>query len=128
MEPDKTPGVVAWMDLTVPDAEAVRDFYGAVTGWKPSPIPMGGYDDFCMASPSDGMVRSGICHARGGNEGIPPVWMIYINVDNLDRAMEEVTKGGGTVVHGPTAMGPTARYCIIRDPAGAYCGLYDHGE
>jgi predicted enzyme related to lactoylglutathione lyase len=128
MEQDKTVGAVTWMDLTVPEADQVRDFYAAVTGWTPSPVPMGGYDDYCMASPEDNTVRSGICHAQGANAGIPPAWIIYINVADLDKSMEEVTSRGGEIVHGPRAMDPAARYCIIRDPAGAYCGLFDHGD
>ena len=42
------PGQIGWIDLTVPDAEAVRDFYQSVTAWSPSPVDMGGYNDFCM--------------------------------------------------------------------------------
>ena len=31
-------GSISWVDLTVPDAPGVRDFYAAVTGWRPSPV------------------------------------------------------------------------------------------
>jgi predicted enzyme related to lactoylglutathione lyase len=127
MEVDKTPGVVTWMDLTVNDADGVRDFYRDVVGWKTMDINMGEYNDYCMMSPSDDQVRSGICHHRGSNTGIPPVWMMYINVTDLDDRMEKVKQLGGEIVHGPRKMGEKARYCIIRDPAGAYCALYDHG-
>jgi hypothetical protein len=41
-------GQIGWIDLTVPDAPALRDFYQGVTGWTPSPVEMGGYQDFCM--------------------------------------------------------------------------------
>ena len=30
------PGQLAWLDLTVADAERVRDSYRAVIGWEPS--------------------------------------------------------------------------------------------
>jgi len=42
------PGQIGWIDLTVPDATALRDFYQGVTGWTPSSVDMGGYQDFCM--------------------------------------------------------------------------------
>jgi predicted enzyme related to lactoylglutathione lyase len=128
MEPDKTIGAVGWTDLTVPDADAIRDFYKNVIGWKTMDVAMGDYNDYCMLSPDDNAVRTGICHHRGSNEGIPPVWMLYINVADLDKCIEEVKKGGGAIVHGPRKMGDKARFCVIRDPAGAYCGLYDHGS
>jgi len=28
-------GKIGWIDLTVPDAEAIRDFYQHVAGWVP---------------------------------------------------------------------------------------------
>jgi uncharacterized protein len=34
-------GTVAWHDITVPDAERLRDFYAAVVGWRPEPVDMG---------------------------------------------------------------------------------------
>jgi predicted enzyme related to lactoylglutathione lyase len=42
------PGSITWQDLTVPDAEALRDFYAAVVGWEPEALSMGGYSDFVM--------------------------------------------------------------------------------
>jgi hypothetical protein len=78
-------GQVGWIDLTVPDAEAVRDFYQHVTGWTASPVDMGGYQDYCMNPPGAGQPVAGICHARGVNAGLPPVWMIYITVAELVR-------------------------------------------
>ncbi len=127
MEIDKTTGAISWIDYTVPDAGELKSFYEAVVGWKSEPVSMGEYDDFNMTSPADGVPRAGVCHHRGGNTGIPPVWMVYINVANLDESIAAVEKGGGAVILGPKSMGK-ARYCIIRDPAGAHCALFDHGE
>jgi len=128
MEMDKTIGAINWMDLTVPEADGIRDFYKNVVGWNTMDISMGQYNDYCMVSPADDVVRSGICHSQGMNVGIPPAWIMYINVGNLDESMAEVIKGGGEIVNGPRNMGEKARFCIIKDPAGAYCGLFDHGE
>jgi predicted enzyme related to lactoylglutathione lyase len=35
------PGTITWQDLTVGDAEAIRDFYAAVVGWTPESVKMG---------------------------------------------------------------------------------------
>src|ERR1035438_2493750 len=78
------PGQIGWIDLTVPDAAGLRDFYQAVTGWTHSPVKMGRYHDFCMHPPGDAQPVAGICHAKGENVGLPPVWLIYITVDDLD--------------------------------------------
>ncbi len=119
-------GTIGWIDLTIDDAAELRDFYAAVTGWRPEPVVMGGYDDFNMVAPGTGQPAAGICHARGGNAGLPPVWMIYIVVADLDASVEACRKNGGEVVAGPRRMGGD-RYCVIRDPAGAVAALYQHG-
>lgn len=128
MEPDKTIGAISWVDLTIPDADNIRDFYKNVIGWKSMDVNMGAYNDYGMISPDDNVVRSGICHRQGVNQDFPTAWIPYVNVADLDASIDAVTKGGGEIVNGPRKMGEKARYCIIKDPAGAYMGLYDHGD
>jgi len=115
------PGTIAWIDLTVADAPRVRDFYAAVTGWAPEPLDMDTYDDFVMNA-ADGSPAAAICHAQGVNTGLPPVWLVYIAVDDLDAALERVELCGGKVVVPPREA--FTRYAVIEDPAGAMCALY----
>jgi uncharacterized protein len=119
------PGTIAWADLTVPEADHLRDFYSEVVGWTPQPVGMGDYDDYGMARP-DGAPAAGICHARGVNAGLPPQWLIYITVPDLDLAAGRVLDLGGRVLREPTDMGQ-GRYCVIEDPAGAVAALYEPG-
>lgn len=128
METEKTTGAITWIDLTVPEGERLRDFYADVIGWKTMDISMGDYNDYCMMSPDDDVVRSGVCHQRGVNKDLPPAWIMYVNVADLDASIEAVKKGGGEMIGDIRKMGEKARYCIIKDPAGAYLGLFDHGE
>ena len=115
-------GSIGWIDLTVENAGELRDFYSAVVGWRSSDVDMDGYADFMMAPP-DGDPVAGVCHARGTNAELPPAWLIYIVVADLDESISRCEARGGQVVVGPKNMGD-ARYCVIRDPAGAYCALY----
>jgi len=117
------PGSILWTDLTVPNAEAVRDFYREVTGWQVTPVEMGGYSDYTMTSPADGTPVAGVCHARGVNAGLPAQWLVYISVADLDESITRCAKMGGSVVFGPKSMGQHGRYCVIRDPAGAVAAL-----
>lgn len=116
-------GTIVWTDLTVENAEAVRDFYAAVAGWTPQPVSMGAYDDYSMCTAS-GAGSAGICHARGVNANIPPQWLVYITVEDLDASIERCKELGGEVVDGPRKLGNN-RFCVIRDPAGAVAGLYE---
>jgi predicted enzyme related to lactoylglutathione lyase len=117
------PGTISWTDLTVPDAPAVRDFYAAVVGWKVMPIPMGGYDDYCMLPPGGRQPAAGICHARGKNADIPPQWLVYLTVPDLARSLRACKKSGGKVI-APTRKMGGAKMAIIQDPAGAVAALY----
>jgi predicted enzyme related to lactoylglutathione lyase len=122
--PDADIGRIAWTDLTVDDAETVRDFYAAVAGWTFADVDMGEYADFNMLG-GDGTPVAGICHARGGNAGLPPVWMVYITVHDLDESLSACRARGGTVIGEPRAVGDAGRFAIIRDPAGAVAALYE---
>ena len=121
MSPTPKPGEISWTDLTVEQAEQVRDFYEAVVGWTPEPLSMGSYSDFVMNA--NGTGTAGICHARGSNADLPPVWLIYITVDDLDHSLDECERLGGSLVSAPRSYGG-GRYCVIKDPAGAICALY----
>jgi predicted enzyme related to lactoylglutathione lyase len=121
-------GTVGWFDLTVPNADKVRDFYQAVVGWEASPVDMGGYNDFCMRPPDADQAVAGICHARGGNAGVPPQWLMYIVVDNVEAAAARCTESGGKVLVGPKEIGGYGRMCVIQDPAGAVAALYQPVE
>ena len=115
-------GTIGWLDLTVDNAESVRDFYSTVVGWTADPVDMGEYNDFAMAPPG-GEAIAGVCHKRGTNEDIPSAWMVYFVVADVDASIEHVKKLGGSVIAGPKSEG-NARYAIIKDPAGAVCSLY----
>jgi predicted enzyme related to lactoylglutathione lyase len=119
------PGTVTWQDLTVEVAERVRDFYASVVGWAPEPITMGGYSDFVMKAGTSEV--AGICHARDANVGLPPVWLIYITVEDLDHSVSECLRLGGAIVSPPRSYGG-GRFCVIKDPAGAVCALCETAD
>ena len=120
------PGSIGWLDLTVEDAPRLRDFYSAVVGWKPEDVPMAGYSDWVMADAASGEPRAGVCHARGGNEGLPPVWLVYVVVADLDASLASAKALGGKLLAGPKAMGAD-RYAVLRDPAGAPFAVWQKG-
>jgi predicted enzyme related to lactoylglutathione lyase len=117
-------GSITWTDLTVPDAEEIRKFYGEVVGWKSEPVNMGNYNDFNMISPTSGNTNVGICHARGGNAQIPPQWLVYITVENVDDSAQRCENLGGKIVVAPKQMAGYGKYCVIQDPAGAVAALF----
>ena len=115
-------GSITWRDLTAKEAEKVRDFYSKMVGWKSSPVDMGGYNDFNMNLPGSGETVAGICHARGPNAKLPPQWLIYITVVDVDESAKRCVEFGGMIIDGPKPMGEY-RFCVIQDPAGAVAAI-----
>ncbi len=115
-------GAISWFDLTVKDAPVVRDFYREVVGWHAETLSMGEYDDYCMKESESGKTVAGVCHARGPNAKLPPQWLIYITVENVDKSIERCKALGGKVIDGPRMSGDKP-FCVIQDPAGAVAAL-----
>ena len=116
-------GKIGWIDMTVDDADGLRDFYTKVVGWGTEAVSMGDYSDYSMTLPGSGEAVTGICHARGSNAGLPGGWLIYITVADLDASAAACKAGGGEVLVEPKGLAG-GRFCVIRDPAGATAALY----
>lgn len=116
-------GRIGWVDITVDEAEGLRDFYSHVVGWKPEDVDMGGYSDFNMTMPNTDIPAAGICHARGANADLPRQWLVYIVVADVDTSARQCVERGGELLVGPKSLAG-GRYCVIRDPAGAVAALY----
>ena len=128
MSMDLRPGTVGWIDLTVEDAPRALEFYQAVVGWESSPVPMSegsgtGYDDWCVLPAGSESPVAGICHARGKNAGLPAAWLVYFVIADLDASIAACLARGGEVVAPPRSMG-SARFAVLRDPAGAAFALF----
>ena len=125
--PDAAPmGRIAWLDLTVPDASSTRDFYREVVGWSVEEVEMkdGGerYADYNMLH-EDGTPAAGVCHARGGNAGLPAVWMLYLPVGDLAESLRRVEAEGGKILKTMQGAGGAYVYAAIEDPVGVNLAL-----
>jgi len=123
---DAPVGRIAWVDLTVPDASAARDFYREVVGWSAEDVAMedaaGSYADYNMLG-ADGSPAAGICHARGMNQDVPPVWMIYLPVGDLAESLRRVEEEGGQVLKATRGTDGQYACAVIQDPVGVCLAL-----
>ena len=120
----KAVGSIEWCDLTVPNADKVKEFYRHVIGWNPEALDMGGYADFNMLSPESDESVAGICFARRENVNLPPQWLIYIIVEDVETSASKCIELGGKAIDGPRMMG-SRMFCCISDPSGAVVGLIE---
>ncbi|HMQ32262.1 MAG TPA: VOC family protein [Chloroflexaceae bacterium] len=119
-------GRIAWLDLTVTDAAATRDFYRQVIGWSVQHVELedGGerYADYTMLG-VDGNPAAGVCHARGANAALPPVWMLYLPVGDMAESLRRVEEEGGKVVTAARGDDGAYVYAAVQDPVGVYLAL-----
>ena len=116
-------GAILWQDLTVKNAEPIKNFYMDVIGWKSTIQNMGDYDDFNIQS-ENGDTIAGICHANGANKNIPPFWLLYIKVENVNDSIFKCIELGGKVIDGPRFMGKN-NFAVLEDPQGAVFAIIE---
>lgn len=114
-------GTIISADLTVDQADDVRDFYEQVIGWEHVDIEMGGYSDYLMQT-KEGVPVAGVCHQAGPNAGLPKVWMVYFQVEDLEKSLQAVRRLGGKVLREPEGTS-CGSFAVIEYPAGAICAL-----
>ncbi|SMO95183.1 VOC family protein [Paracoccus laeviglucosivorans] len=114
-----------WFELStargaLADAEG---FYGKVLGWA---VVDGGMEGFTYHLAShDGEMIAGLMELLPQMEGIPPNWLIYFDVDDLDAAVAKIQTLGGKVHRDPAEIPGTGRFAIVADPQGAVLGLLE---
>ena len=119
------PGGITWEDLRSTDATVAQDFYCNVFGFELQTIEMapGDYRTFHLAgnpAPLGGM---------GGSLGqqTQSHWVVYFSVPDVDRSVETVIDGGGTVIQPPFDT-PFGRMAGVTDPFGAFFQLISPAE
>jgi predicted enzyme related to lactoylglutathione lyase len=116
-----TQGHCGWHELYVDDVDAAFGFYAGLFGWEKGEAmdmgPMGVYQIFNI-----GGTMAGGMMKRPPN--VPAAfWNYYFNVEAIDAAVQRVTAGGGTVVHGPTQVPGGSWVIQCFDPQGAMVSL-----
>jgi hypothetical protein len=80
------------------------------------------YTDYTMLG-GDGNPAAGVCHARGVNSGLPPIWMLYLPVGDLAESLRRVQEEGGTVMKATQGEAGAYVYAVVQDPVGVYLAL-----
>ncbi|MEM1451084.1 MAG: VOC family protein [Planctomycetota bacterium] len=119
-------GHISWVELTVSDAPATRDFYHQVVGWSATEVEVEDeserYADYSMCT-EDGSTAARIRHARGVNRGVPPVWMIHLPVRDLAESLRRVLEEEGTIVQSVTGSDGKSVSAVVQDPVGVHLAL-----
>jgi predicted enzyme related to lactoylglutathione lyase len=116
------PGSFSWTDLSTPDAEASKAFYGGLFGWdfRDNPIPEGGV--YVMAK-----LGGRSAAAMYETSGRHPAWASYVTVDDADAITARAKELGANVMAGPFDVMDFGRMSTIQDPSGAVFCVWQPG-
>ncbi len=113
----------AWHELVTTDYAAALVFYGALFGWQPLAAhdmgDMGVYQVYGL----DHRQLGGMFN-KGLDISMPPAWMLYITVPDLDNSLATVSHLGGQIYNGPMEVPGGGRVAQCGDPQGAAFALH----
>jgi predicted enzyme related to lactoylglutathione lyase len=116
------PSTVSWVDLQTPDLDKARKFYGELLGWS----FVGGDDPntgFYTMAQLGGRNVAGMAKLQAGSP-FPPMWSVYLAVDDANEIARKVTEAGGKVVVPPMDVMEEGRMAYFADPTGAHFGVW----
>jgi predicted enzyme related to lactoylglutathione lyase len=115
-------GTLCWADLSTGDAKRAEDFYGGLFGWQ------------FMRDEKD---PSGYVHIKNGEHhiggippaahrkpGVPPHWLAYFQVDDVDAVAKNAKAMGAKFYLEPMSMEGVGRMAVIADPQGAAFAVF----
>ncbi len=115
-------GTLCWADLSTSDTKRASDFYSGLFGWQ------------IVADPKD---QSGYLHIKNGEHfiggvppakylqpGVPPHWLAYFQVDDVDVTAIKAKDMGAKLCVPPMSMEGVGRMSIIGDPQGAIFAIF----
>jgi uncharacterized protein len=117
-------GDASWHELMTTDAPAALKFYSEIFGWQPSEtMDMGPLGKYHMFNRPHGMI-GGMMNKPPEMANVPPHWMIYFRVPDINAAVERISANGGKILNGPMEVPGGDRVLNAIDPQGAAFSLH----
>ncbi|HYM55487.1 MAG TPA: VOC family protein [Solirubrobacteraceae bacterium] len=113
------PGALVWNELASPDLDASSAFYSGLFGWTVAPFEAS--PEPYLSIKNDGASNGGIRPLSP--PGVPPHWLVYFGVQDIDASLARVQELGGTKIDGPIDIA-MAKIGIVQDPQGAVFAIY----
>lgn len=112
-----TPGRIVWRESSTKDVEKAKRFYGELFGWSYEAYEMGPNGTYWIVK--KGAKSVGGMMAITADMPMPPSWMSYVSVSDVDAAADAAKGAGGKVAHGPADIPSIGRFAVILDADGA---------
>jgi predicted enzyme related to lactoylglutathione lyase len=110
------PGTFCWDELHTKDLDAAKKFYGSLFGWTGKGGGEGAMEYWHWQS--SGKDIGGMTSHMGG-PNVPPHWLAYIAVSDVDAITKKVETLGGAVIMPAMEIAKVGRFSVVKDPTGA---------
>ena len=107
------PDSLCWAELDTTDTESARKFYTGLFGWGAKVSEQ--YTEWQRGGTSIG----GLMKIPKEWGPVPPNWLVYFMVSDVDATTKKAGSLGGQAIVPPTDIPKTGRFSVIRDPQGA---------
>jgi predicted enzyme related to lactoylglutathione lyase len=114
------PSPIVHAEIRSSDPDATRSFFGKLFGWTFPEGAIPGYTYVDSGVPN--ALPAGIGPTQGGDQLVT----FFVGVEDIEAAVADATRLGGTVVQAPVHV-PGVAFALIADPAGQVVGLAQQG-
>lgn len=118
-------GTFCWAELTTTDAPGAKAFYTKLFHWEhhDDEVAPGMVYTMLMKEGRNSAALYGMTDEMK-SEGIPPHWLSYVAVDDVDATVARAESLGGRVVRGAMDVMDIGRMAVLQDPTGAFFALW----
>lgn len=110
-------GAFGWHELMTTDVEAAKTFYSKLFGWEMVEYPMEGMTYWGLKVNGDEV--GGMMNIPPDMAEMPPMWGMYITVDDIEHTARQIVELGGKILRPPSDIPDVGRFCVFSDPQGA---------
>lgn len=116
-------GEFSWNELMTNDPAKAKAFYQTLLGWETREINVGDMV-YTLFRTGDKEIGGMLQIPATEKANIPPHWMSYIAVLDLDQTVAKAQALGASVKCPPTNVGDYGRFATIVDPTGAHIAFW----
>ena len=114
--------VVHW-ELWSQDPDKASEFYAKAFDWNINAQEMGPMKYWPVDTGNENGINGGIMKPNPGP--VPGNMCLYVLVDNLEVALERITKAGGKAMMERTEIPNVGAFALFEDPDGRVNGIFE---
>lgn len=115
-------GALVWNQLDTRDTAGAKEFYGAVFGWSFEDNEYEGTGTYTSIKSGQAAIGGMLDMTGRVPDEVPPNWLAYFAVEDVDATVEALEGAGGGVALGPVDI-VAGRIAVVTDPGGAAFAL-----